>query len=208
MRRLKVANYLSHRKGDFSPLFLFISLFKREDTGMIEKYLMIQDSISEYVGKIIAWLPIILVGTLLYEVILRYFFNTPTIWSHELSTMLFGAFAILSGSYTLKYKAHVRSEVLYMLFPVKIQRFFDVLVQLFGLIILVIFLKLAIGFAVESWQMKEVSSRSIWQPPLYYIKSTIPLAVFLLILQSIAELVRAILHCCNYSFTDPRQSQA
>lgn len=174
---------------------------------MIEKYLTLQDTISEYIGRIIAWLPLILVGTLLYEVISRYFFNLPTVWSHELSTMLFGAFAILSGSYTLRHRGHVRSEVIYMLFPKKVQRFFDILVHVFGIAILLIFLKLAIGFAADSWAMKEVSSRSIWQPPLYYIKTVIPVAVFLLILQSIAELVRAILRFLNYEFTDSRQSE-
>lgn len=175
---------------------------------MIEKYLQIQDGISEFIGRIIAWLAIVLILTLVYEVVSRYFFNSPTIWSHELSSMIFGAFAILSGSYTLKHLGHVRSDVIYLLFPRKLQRLCDVLVYTIGIFVLVIFLVQAIEFAQKSWMLKEVSARSIWQPPLYYIKSIIPIAVILLILQSFAELVRAVLGFLNVSYVDPRQSEA
>lgn len=175
---------------------------------MIEKYLRIQDGISEFVGRVIAWLALILIITLIYEVVSRYFFNAPTIWSHELSTMIFGAFSILSGSYTLKHLAHVRSDVIYLLFPTRMQRFCDILVYLIGLFVLGIVLLHSIEFAAKSWNAREVSARSIWQPPLYYIKSVIPLAVFLLMMQSLAELYRAILYFLNIPFTDPRQAVA
>lgn len=174
---------------------------------MIEKYLRIQDGISEFIGRVIAWLALVLILTLVYEVVSRYFFNSPTIWSHELSSMIFGAFAILSGSYTLKHLGHVRSDVIYLLFPTRLQRLCDVMVYTIGIGVLAIFLIQAIEFAQKSWISNEVSARSIWQPPLYYIKSIIPLAVFLLILQSFAELVRALLGFLNISYIDPRQSE-
>lgn len=172
---------------------------------MIKKYLRIQDGISEFVGRVISWLALVLILTLVYEVISRYFFNAPTIWGHELSTMIFGAFTILSGSYTLKHLGHVRSDVIYALFPPRLQRFCDVLVYSIGLFVLGIFFLHSIDFAAKSWEAREVSARSIWQPPLYYIKSVIPVAVFLLMLQSVAELVRAVLAFFNVSFDDPRR---
>ncbi|WP_432787075.1 hypothetical protein AAEX37_01159 [Oligella sp. MSHR50489EDL] len=172
---------------------------------MIEKYLRIQDGISEFVGRVVSWFSLVLIVTLIYEVVSRYFFNAPTIWSHELSTMIFGAFAILSASYTLKHLGHVRSDVLYLLMPARMQRFCDILVYSIGLFVLAIFLIQSIEFAQKSWAMREVSARSIWQPPLYYIKTVIPLAIILLMLQSLAELVRAVCLFLNISFNDPRQ---
>jgi TRAP-type mannitol/chloroaromatic compound transport system permease small subunit len=173
---------------------------------MIEKYLRMQDGLSEWVGRVISWLALVLILTLIYEVGSRYFFNAPTIWSHELSTMIFGAFAILSGSYTLKHLGHVRSDVIYSFLPTRLQRFCDILVYSIGLFVLGVFLFHSIEFALKSWAVKEVSARSIWQPPLYYIKSVIPLAVFLLMLQSFAELVRAILLFFNVRYFDPRRA--
>ena len=173
---------------------------------MIEKYLRIQDGISELVGRVISWFALILILTLIFEVVSRYFFNTPTIWSHELSTMIFGAFAILSASYTLKHLSHVRSDVLYLFLPNRMQRFCDILVYSIGLFVLGIFFIQSLEFAQKSWEMREVSARSIWQPPLYYIKSVIPLAILLLMMQSFAELTRAVFLFLNIPFTDPRDS--
>lgn len=173
---------------------------------MIEKYLSMQDSLSEWLGRLIAWLPLVLVGILLIEIFFRYFLNAPTVWGHELSSMLFGAFAILSGAYTLKAQAHVRSDVIYTLLPTWLQKICDVLVHVLGLVVLIIFFDMAVDFAQRSWAMREISSKSIWQPPLYYIKTVIPVALGLLILQSIAECVRAVLRLFGVPFTDPRDA--
>lgn len=158
---------------------------------VVARYLVAQDGLSDLVGRSIAWLTLVMVGALTWEIVARYFFGSPTIWAHELSTMLYGTFCILAGSYTLRHGAHVRSEVVYGLMPEWLKALCDLIV--FGLLMLVlaVFLDMAIGFAAESWAAKEYSARSIWQPPLYPFKTVIPVAVALLMLQVLAEIVRA-----------------
>lgn len=174
-------------------------------TSRVTRYLAFQDSLSDKTGKLASWISIVLILVLLYEVVMRYWFNSPTAWGHELSTMLFGAFGVLTGAFTLRYKAHVRSEVIYMMFPPKVQQLCDVLVNLLILTAFVIFFTMAWEFALDSWRMNETSGKSTWQPVLYPIKTTIPIGVGLLILQTIAELVRSVLALFNIPFTDPRQ---
>src|SRR5690625_1099260 len=174
--------------------------------AIFEKYLAWQDGLSEWVGRIIAWLPLVLVLILLIEVFFRYFLNAPTIWGHELSAMLFGAFAILSGSYTLKAQAYVRSDVIYVLLPRWLQKICDVFVQVLVLVVLTIFFLMAIEVARKSSAFGEMCSKSIWQRPLYYIKSVFPIALGLLILHSIAELLRALCRLFGAPFHDPRQT--
>nr|WP_309502581.1 TRAP transporter small permease subunit [uncultured Roseovarius sp.] len=159
----------------------------------IRGYLTAQDGLSDFVGRAISWLTLLMIGSLIWEIAARYFLNSPTIWAHELSTMLYGSFCILAGSYTLRYQGHVRSEVVYALFPPRIQALCDVIVYMLTLILLAVFMQMAIGFAAKSWSMMEYSSRSIWQPPIYPFKTVIPVAVGLLILQVLAELLRAVL---------------
>lgn len=171
----------------------------------ITKYLTIQDGISDFVGKLASWISLFLVSILLFEVVMRYWFNSPTAWGHELSTMLFGALGILTGTYTLKNKAHVRSEVIYGLMPKGLQNFCDLLVNVLILIAFLIFFQMAVGFAADSWAMREVSAKSTWQPVLYPIKTVIPIGVGLLILQTLAEIVRSFLKLLNISYIDPRQ---
>lgn len=171
------------------------------------RYLVLQDGLSEFVGQVISWITLGLIGVLLIEIVARYFLNAPTIWAHELSTMLFGAFCILAGSYALRHHDHVRSEVLYALMPPRVQGFFDTIVFGLGLVVLAVFFRLSVDFAAASWAMNEFSARSVWQPPLYPIKTVIPIAVGLLLLQNIAEFLRALLRCLGVAFEDPRSEE-
>jgi len=171
----------------------------------ITKYLAVQDTISDYVGKVVSWITLVLILVLLYEVAMRYWFNSPTAWGHELSTMLFGALGVFAGSYTLRDQAHVRSEVIYMFFPPRMKAVCDVIVYVLSLFAFLVFFKMSFDFAYESWKMGEISSKSTWQPVLYPIKSAIPVALAFLILQNVAELVRSVLKLFNVEFDDPRE---
>ncbi|XKE45189.1 TRAP transporter small permease subunit [Halomonas organivorans] len=170
----------------------------------VSRYLVAQDGLSDWVGRVVSWLTIALIGVLLFEIVSRYFLNSPTIWGHELSTMFFGALCILAGSYTLRHHGHVRSEVIYGLMPPRLKAFCDLVVFGLALLVLAVFFRLAVDFAYESWRTGEFSNMSVWQPPLYPIKSTIPLGVGLLMLQTLAELVRALLRLLGVDYDDPR----
>nr|WP_205743588.1 TRAP transporter small permease subunit [Halomonas alimentaria] len=148
-----------------------------------------------------------IIGILLYEVVARYMLNSPTIWGHELSTMFFGALSILAGSYTLRHQGHVRSDVIYRLLPGRAQAFCDLVIFLLALVVLGVVLNMAVDFAYQSWRIDEYSNRSVWQPPLWPIKATIPLAVGLLMLQCLAEGVRAALRLAGVAFVDPREDR-
>ncbi|MCL7465065.1 TRAP transporter small permease subunit [Phaeovulum sp. NW3] len=161
--------------------------------SVLARYLVAQDGLSDLVGRAISWLTLVMIGALVWEIGARYFLNAPTVWAHELSTMLYGGFCILAGSYTLRHQGHVRSEVVYGLLPPRARAACDVVVYVLALMVLVVFLDMAIDFAATSWAAREYSARSIWQPPLYPFKTVLPVAVGLLALQVVAELLRALL---------------
>mgnify|MGYP002735693245 CR=1 FL=1 len=169
------------------------------------RYLMVQDAISDLVGRLASWIAVVLTGMLLFEVLMRYGINRPTAWGHELSTMLFGVMGILAGAYALRYQAHVRSEVVYMHFPPRVQHFCDFVVFLMGLIVLLILFRMSIDFAWTSFIRGEVSGKSSWRPLLWPVKTVIPVGVLLLILQSIAEMLRALMKLLGRDFIDPRE---
>ncbi|WP_404375389.1 TRAP transporter small permease subunit [Vreelandella aquamarina] len=170
----------------------------------VTHYLRVQDSLSDWVGKATSWLTLGIIGVLLYEVVARYLLNSPTIWGHELSTMLFGSMSILAGSYTLRHQGHVRSDVIYRLMPSRVQAFCDLVIFILAIMVLAVVLHMSIDFAYHSWRIDEFSNRSVWRPPLWPIKAMIPLAIGFFILQCLAELVRAALRLAGISFEDPR----
>ena len=152
----------------------------------LEAVLRTQDRVSEWSEKAISWMVIAMTAVIIYEILARYIFNSPTSWAHEASTMLYGAFCILAGAYTQRFRAHVRSDAVHRLFPRKIRLGLDCFTGLLAIAFLLIFLKISISFAASSWAVLEHSNLSTWHPPLYPFKTAIPIAVLLLLLQQIA----------------------
>lgn len=175
--------------------------------SLVTRYLVIQDGLSEFVGRAISWLTLAMIAVLMLEIVARYFLNSPTIWAHESSTMLYGAFCMLAGAYTLRHRGHVRSEVIYGLMGPRAKAFCDTIIFTLGLVVLAVFFKLAVGFAADSWAVREYSNKSIWQPVIYPIKTVIPIAVGLVILQNIAELLRSVLTLLGIEYVDPREPE-
>lgn len=175
---------------------------------MISKYLELQDGLSDIVGRVIRWMTLMMLGVLLFEIGSRYLLDSPTEWAHESSTMLYGSFCILAGAYTLKEQAHVRSDVIYSHLGTKTKGLLDTFGLVLTIICMVIFFKLSLDFAIASWEIREFSSKSTWQPPIYPFKATVPIAVGLIILQLIAELVRSVVKLLGIEIDDPRNRKS
>ena len=56
------------------------------------------DKFSDTTGTWIAWLNVPLVVAVCYEVIARYAFNAPTIWSFDVTYMLYSAIFMLGAA--------------------------------------------------------------------------------------------------------------
>ena len=61
-------------------------------------------------GRIVAWLIVPMVLSLVWEVVARYFFNAPTVWAYDMTFMLYGTFFMLGSAYTLLRKGHIRTD--------------------------------------------------------------------------------------------------
>jgi TRAP-type mannitol/chloroaromatic compound transport system permease small subunit len=107
---------------------------------------------------------------------------------------MYGGLFLMAGPYALAQDAHVRGDVLYRLFPVKVQAWIDLTLYILfffpGMLALFYF---GYEIASDSWRYKEVSWNSPARIQIYYFKSLIPLAGGLLILQGISECMRCIL---------------
>ena len=79
----------------------------REGRGDLKALLKTIDATSEWSGKLVALMFYAMVGVLVWEVVVRYAFNAPTIWAHGISVRIFAAYAILAGAYVLLHKGHI-----------------------------------------------------------------------------------------------------
>jgi|SRR5699024_8685256 len=158
----------------------------------MKKTIQLIDRIQEFVGKLVSWSVILIVILILFEVISRRFFNAPTIWTVEIVTMIFGFYFMMIAGYGLLTNSLVSVDVIYEKFTPKVKAIIDLITYTF------LFLPFVIGvlyggyvFAVTSWIQKEVSW-SAFSPPVYPIKTVIPIAMFLLLLQGISEIMKRI----------------
>lgn len=157
---------------------------------MLAKILDFIDSSSEWIGKAFSWMCLFMIGTLVFEVTARYVFNSPTEWAHESTTMFYGTFCMVGSVWTLKEKGHVRTEFIFQMMPEKVQTFFDILTGLIILTMLAIFFYASYEFALESWQSKEILSKSTWGVIVYPFKTVIPVVAVLMFIQQLAHTIR------------------
>ncbi len=154
------------------------------------------DALNDWVGKILSYFLFAFFVLLFVEVILRYFFNSPTVWANELSQMLFGAYAILGGGYILRTGGHVNVDIVYSRFTKKTRAVIDIFTSALFFLFCGMLLVYGGSLAWESLARFE-HSQSAWNPPLYPAKLMIPLAAGLIICQGIAKLMRDCLTLFN-----------
>jgi TRAP-type mannitol/chloroaromatic compound transport system permease small subunit len=155
------------------------------------RWINVIDKLSEWAGIASAWLIIPLTGVVIFEVVMRHFFNRPTGWGYDTCWMLFGAQFMIGGAYTLLHQGHVRIDILYNLFSSRGKLIFDTVVYaVFFLFVTALFTWAGVTFASQAWIAGEKLSTTNWFFPSGPIKTVIPLGYALLGLQSIAEILR------------------
>jgi TRAP-type mannitol/chloroaromatic compound transport system permease small subunit len=159
----------------------------------VQRFLHTVDAISTWAGKAAAWLVIVLTAQVCIEVFKRYILNAPTAWIYDANNMLYGTLFMLAGAYALAQNAHVRGDFLYGSMKPRTQAALDlVLYIVFFLPGIAALLYAGYRFAEISWRINEHSSVMAEGPPIYPLKTVIPIAGALIILQGLAEIVRCV----------------
>lgn len=149
------------------------------------------DALTERVGRLTAWVTVLLVLLVVYDVVMRYSFQVTTAAMVELEWHLFSLIFLLGASYALKHDKHVRVDVFYHRWSPKRQSWINLLGQLLFVIpFSAVWLRSSLRFAQNSYIIRETSPNPDGLPAWYLIKAVMVLAALLLLLQSIAELLR------------------
>lgn len=151
------------------------------------------DRVAEWSGEIFCWMIIPLVFSMVYEVFARYVFNAATIWSYDISYMLYGSHFMLGAAYTLLRGGHIRTDIFYMNWSPRTKGVVDASLYLFLFFPgMVFFFWMGLQEALHSWDIREVSDASPWRPAIYPLKMVIPLSAALLLLQGLSEFLKSL----------------
>ncbi len=157
-------------------------------------YINFADQFVVWIGRAFAWGIFILTAAVMYEVIMRYFFNAPTLWAFDFTIQMYGAVFMMGGASAMSTKTHVKADMYYNKLSEKGQAILDLVLFIFFYAPGVFALTYAGYFyAKKAWIVHETSWNSPAQIQIYFSKSLIPIAGLLLLIIGISEIFRCII---------------
>jgi len=159
----------------------------------MNRIIAIINGINEWVGRFVGILTLILAVVMLAIVVLRYSFSMSSVWLSESVMYLHGMIFMLGAAYTLKHNGHVRVDIFQRRYTQR-QRAW---VEIGGTVLLLwpvaLFILIMSQPYVESaWRIMEGSREPGGIPFLYLLKTLLIIMPVLLIIQGLAEVLRAI----------------
>jgi TRAP-type mannitol/chloroaromatic compound transport system permease small subunit len=143
---------------------------------------------NEWLGKAASYLLVAMMGTICYEVVVRYFFGRPTTWSLELNTYLLCYYCMLGGGFTLLRDGHVSVDIVYGRFSTKTKAILSCVTSIFFFMFAVVLLWTGVDLAYDAFRYQETSG-SILDWPLFPSKVLVPVGAALLLLQGIVKFI-------------------
>lgn len=158
----------------------------------MHSFIKIVDRLNDSLGRSFAWLALLMVLVMGLIVVLRYVFQIGSIALQESVMYLNALIFTMGAAYTLKEQGHVRVDVFYNRCGKRIQNLIDMAGSLFFLIVSCGFIIWASWDYVSiSWRIREGSAESSGLQFVYLLKSSIIVLPLLLILQGVAEFLKA-----------------
>jgi TRAP-type mannitol/chloroaromatic compound transport system permease small subunit len=148
------------------------------------------ERLSEWSGRVTAFLLLALAGVIGYEVTVRYGFDSPTIWGTQLAQMLFGTYVVLGGAYALRYRVHVNMDAIYARFSPRTKAIVDLVTSMAFFFAIAFLLWQGVILGWEATMKWETSVVTTWRQPIWPVKLMIPIGALLIFLQGLAKFIR------------------
>lgn len=153
------------------------------------------DRISIVVGRLAAWLTLLMVIITFVVVVMRYVFDAGAVWLQESIIWMHAVVFMVGAAFTLQQEEHVRVDIFYRDMSARRRAWVDLLGVVVFLLPVSLFLAWkAWDFVAVSWQLREESREpgGMPYPFIPLLKSVLLLAPMLLALQGISMLHKAV----------------
>lgn len=123
---------------------------------------------------------------IMFEVIMRYIFNSPTTWTTEVSTVMVTWGILLGISVALRDKHHICVDLLYVIVSKPLRKAIDYFAGVIGVLFCVFYIIGGIIIVLQTWQTGQLSMETGMPMWIYYI--VIPISGLLLMIRFIDQL--------------------
>jgi len=151
--------------------------------------IQIIDNITEFIGKLSAWLFFFIGLIVTYEVFMRYVFTQPTIWVDEVASVTQIWATYIGVSFALKHKDMIVIDIAFRDPNTIIRK----ILETFSLIVIMIFSFIAIWYGFEIWldsTLKGHTTDTYLALPKWFTQASICVGFLLLFMQAVAEVVK------------------
>ena len=138
-------------------------------------------------GRATSWLTLLLVLLVAGDVLFRYVWHIGSVAEQELEWHVLALIALFGASYTLQQGEHVRVDIFYQRYSLRVKRWMDIILPALVVVPSMLFIAWqSLDFVAMSWEISEVSPDPGGLPARYLLKACVPLGFFLVALQGIA----------------------
>ncbi len=148
------------------------------------------EAVTDRIGRAAAWVTLLLVLLVTFNVASRYLFSWGTVWLQELEWHLLPVIALFGITYTLRHGGHVRVDMLYERMGPRAQHLVDLISALVLIAVAVLMIRFSQNYIGQSWRVGEMSPDPGGLPARYALKALIPIGFAVLMIQALAMALR------------------
>jgi len=148
------------------------------------------DRLNQFLGLSVAHFYLVCALITAYEVVLRYFFNAPTLWAFEVVMVVCASAWVLSGPYVTMRNSHIAITVLYQYASGGVRWWLDTFIYVVSIGSMVILAYSLFHPMVDAISGIERSGSSFNAPEPMILKTLMFVGAALYALQSLANLIR------------------
>jgi TRAP-type mannitol/chloroaromatic compound transport system permease small subunit len=146
----------------------------------------------DFTGRSVSWLSLLMVVTTFVVVVMRYLFDSGSIAIQESVAYMHAILFLVGAAWTLQQDAHVRVDIIYAKCSAKTRALIDFGGSAILLLPLTLFIAyISWEYVADSWDVLEGSREAGGLPGVFILKSFILVMSALLVLQAIANMLKA-----------------
>jgi TRAP-type mannitol/chloroaromatic compound transport system permease small subunit len=148
------------------------------------------EAVTDLIGRAAAWVALLLVLLVTFNVASRYLFSWGTVWLQEAEWHLLAVIALFGITYTLRHGEHVRVDMLYERMSPRSQHLVDFVSALVLIGVSIMIIRYSMNYVGQSWLTGEKSPDPGGIPARYALKALIPVGFAVMIIQATAMALR------------------
>ncbi|GAK60470.1 TRAP transporter, DctQ-like membrane protein [Candidatus Vecturithrix granuli] len=151
----------------------------------MQKLLNVLGKIEEiFVTSALAFMGMVLA----LQILMRYIFNHPLVWSEELARYTFVWVTFVGASYGVHHNAHIRMEAIHKKFPPTLQKIVTISTNLLAILIFSYLIPAGIVFTVEQHDI----ASSAMEIPMSLVFAAVPVGCFVVAFRLLIQTIQII----------------